>query len=57
MCAPYIGEMGLDIGRKCSREELAVAKCVPLNSSQPFYPDLWGNAVCELRQGVVAILC
>ena len=51
MYAPLIGGMGLDIARKCSRETLALKKSAALNSPLPFYPEIIGYGVCEIKKG------
>jgi hypothetical protein len=51
MYAPVIGTMGLDLARRCSRDALATRMSVPLNAEQPFYPELSGYVVCEIKKG------
>ena len=51
--APYIGSLGMDIERKCSRE-MSLVRCNEegsLNHPTPWYPESMGFYVCQIKNG------
>ena len=51
--APFIGALGLDMARKCSRED-TLYEAEPgtqLNDPVPWYPECTEYYVCEIQKG------
>ena len=53
--APFIGALGLDMARKCSREKAfsMTQSGGNLNDPVPWYPECSGYNVCEIKDGTV----
>ena len=49
--APYVGALGLDMARKCTKED-ALCADLEINSPVPQYPEARAYYVCEIKKGI-----